>query len=90
MWSSGAEEENYCADFCDPSPCTGDDTCTLEDQDQCDTTSSPCPPVATCAASLVAADEEVEVDEEAQVGGLLWTGGSNILLCSVESSSVVT
>lgn len=67
MWFSSADEEFYCADVCDPSPCTGDDTCSLVDRDDCDTDASPCPPVATCTASLVAADEEAETDEEAQV-----------------------
>eukprot|EP00903_Cladosiphon_okamuranus_P017603 g16214.t1 len=65
-WYTGATVVNYCADTCDPSPCTGDDTCSLEDQEDCDKTMSPCPPVATCGVSLVAADEETEIDEEAK------------------------
>lgn len=69
MWFNGAEEEYYCADLCDPSPCTGDETCSLEERDDCDTAASPCPPVAACSASLVAAEEETETgtDEETQV-----------------------
>lgn len=66
MWFSGPDEEYYCADLCEPSPCTGSDTCSLEQQDDCDTSTSPCPPVATCTSSLVAAEETVE-DEETQV-----------------------
>lgn len=56
MWYSptGAEEEFYCADLCDPSPCTGrGETCTLLEESDCDPSKSPCPPVARCASAGV-------------------------------------
>lgn len=68
MWSSGSAEEFYCADICDPSPCTSDETCSLQEPDDCDTAAGPCPPVATCSSAVVAAEgEETEADGEAQV-----------------------
>lgn len=49
MFAKGAEEEqHYCADVCDPSPCQHHDVCELEEDDTCNNNDEPCPPKATC------------------------------------------
>lgn len=39
------DEEYYCADVCEPSPCDYDEACTLE---PVSCLRDPCPPVAVC------------------------------------------
>eukprot|EP00752_Nemacystus_decipiens_P002302 g2178.t1 len=76
-WASDADAEYfYCADVCEPSPCTNGETCSLELRDDCGTDASPCPPVATCTAQGVAAGSFSPEEEEDDSSALRLATGS--------------
>lgn len=45
----GAPGVYYCADVCEPTPCSYGEVCALEDT-QCE--DDPCPPIANCTVSF--------------------------------------